>query len=78
MYSGNMELKVAATTLSALSHEGRLSVFRLLVEAGPGGLPAGEVAPMVERALPIVHATMIHFHAAAVRAVFAAARPPEE
>lgn len=55
-----------------VAHETQLLLTRL------SDLPAGEVAPMVERALPIVHATMIHFHAAAVRSVFAAARPPEE
>lgn len=30
--------------LGALGHEGRLLAFRLLVEAGPEGLPAGEIA----------------------------------
>jgi len=30
--------------LAALAHEGRLSVFRLLVKAGPDGLAAGEIA----------------------------------
>jgi ArsR family transcriptional regulator len=39
-----MELKSAATTLSALAHEGRLAVFRLLVEAGHDGMPAGDIA----------------------------------
>jgi DNA-binding transcriptional ArsR family regulator len=39
-----MELKVAASNLSALGHEGRLTIFRLLVQAGPSGLAAGEVA----------------------------------
>jgi DNA-binding transcriptional ArsR family regulator len=39
-----MEMKSAVTTLSALAHEGRLSTFRLLVQAGAGGLPAGEIA----------------------------------
>lgn len=39
-----MELKVAVATLAALAHEGRLSAFRLLVQAGHGGLPAGEIA----------------------------------
>jgi DNA-binding transcriptional ArsR family regulator len=34
----------AIAALSALAHAGRLEVFRLLVRAGPGGLPAGEVA----------------------------------
>jgi len=39
-----MELKAATTTLSALAHEGRLSIFRLLVQAGPWGVAAGEIA----------------------------------
>ena len=39
-----MELKSATDKLSALAHEGRLAVFRLLVEAGHDGLPAGEIA----------------------------------
>lgn len=39
-----MEGKVAVTALSALAHEGRLLVFRMLVKAGSNGLPAGEIA----------------------------------
>ena len=39
-----MELKTATVTLGALAHEGRLAAFRLLVQAGPEGLAAGEVA----------------------------------
>lgn len=39
-----MELLNALESLSALSHETRLWVFRLLVQAGPGGLPAGDIA----------------------------------
>ncbi|MFN3514419.1 MAG: ArsR/SmtB family transcription factor [Phenylobacterium sp.] len=39
-----MEIKLAATALSALAHEGRLSIFRLLVQAGGDGLSAGEIA----------------------------------
>jgi DNA-binding transcriptional ArsR family regulator len=34
----------AVEALSALAHEGRLSIFRLLVRAGRGGLAAGEIA----------------------------------
>ena len=33
--------------LAALAHEHRLAVFRLLVETGPGGLPAGEIGQRV-------------------------------
>lgn len=43
-----MELKTAATNLSALGHEGRLAIFRLLVQAGPQGLAAGEIARRLE------------------------------
>jgi ArsR family transcriptional regulator len=39
-----MQLPVAVEGLSALAHGGRLAVFRLLVRAGPEGLPAGEIA----------------------------------
>ena len=34
----------AVEALSALAHEHRLAVFRLLVRAGADGLPAGEIA----------------------------------
>lgn len=34
----------AIESLSALAHEGRLKVFRMLVTAGPDGLAAGEIA----------------------------------
>jgi DNA-binding transcriptional ArsR family regulator len=39
-----MEVNTALQALTALSHETRLWVFRLLVQAGPQGLPAGEIA----------------------------------
>lgn len=39
-----MELKIALETFDALSHETRLWVFRILVQAGPQGLTAGEIA----------------------------------
>ena len=39
-----MDLKAAADGLFALAHEGRLRVFRMLVQAGAEGLPAGEIA----------------------------------
>ena len=39
-----MERSLALDALSALSHETRLDVFRLLVQKGPTGLPAGEIA----------------------------------
>ena len=39
-----MELTDAVRRLSALAQDARLEVFRLLVKAGPEGLPAGEIA----------------------------------
>jgi ArsR family transcriptional regulator len=43
-----MELERAVQALSALAHETRLAVFRLLVREGPAGLPAGEVAARLQ------------------------------
>lgn len=39
-----METNEAAAALAALAHEGRLTLFRLLVRTGPAGLAAGEIA----------------------------------
>ncbi len=39
-----MDVIFALEALSALSHETRLWAFRLLVQAGPEGLPAGAIA----------------------------------
>ena len=38
-----MEIKDAVQTLAALAQETRLGIFRLLVEAGPSGMAAGEI-----------------------------------
>jgi ArsR family transcriptional regulator, arsenate/arsenite/antimonite-responsive transcriptional repressor len=38
-----MEKPGAIAALAALAHETRLDIFRLLVETGPGGLPAGHI-----------------------------------
>jgi DNA-binding transcriptional ArsR family regulator len=38
-----METSSALRALGALAHETRLGIFRLLVEHGPPGLPAGEI-----------------------------------
>lgn len=43
-----MELKDATRALSALGHATRLAIFRLLVEAGPEGMMAGEVADRLD------------------------------
>lgn len=38
-----MESQSAVAALSALAHEARLSIYRLLVEAGPDGLVVGHI-----------------------------------
>jgi DNA-binding transcriptional ArsR family regulator len=39
-----MDIMLAVDALEALAHETRLGVFRLLVNAGPDGLSAGDIA----------------------------------
>ena len=39
-----MKSTEVVTALAALAHEHRLTVYRMLVEAGPDGLPAGSIA----------------------------------
>jgi DNA-binding transcriptional ArsR family regulator len=39
-----MDMKSAVAALSALAHPARLSTFRMLVQAGPQGLSAGDIA----------------------------------
>jgi DNA-binding transcriptional ArsR family regulator len=39
-----MDTKDALAGLSALAHDGRLAVFRLLIKTGPKGLAAGDIA----------------------------------
>lgn len=50
------EIEIVAA-LSALAHEHRLRIFRLLVRALPSGLPAGEIANHVG-----ISATGMSFH----------------
>ena len=52
-----METTNAVRALAALAQETRLSIFRLLVEAGPTGLAAGEIAAGVG-----VSPTNLSFH----------------
>lgn len=39
-----MDSKHAVQALAALAHETRLAIYRMLVEQGPEGLPAGVIA----------------------------------
>ncbi|SOZ19187.1 putative transcriptional regulator, ArsR domain [Cupriavidus taiwanensis] len=52
-----METDDALTALAALAHSIRLAVFRLLVQAGPSGLPAGRIAEQME-----IPASSLSFH----------------
>jgi ArsR family transcriptional regulator, arsenate/arsenite/antimonite-responsive transcriptional repressor len=45
-----MKKPEAVTALAALAQDNRLDVFRLLVEAGPEGMPAGAVATALDLA----------------------------
>jgi ArsR family transcriptional regulator, arsenate/arsenite/antimonite-responsive transcriptional repressor len=63
-----MKSSDAVDALSALAQENRLDAFRLLVQAGPEGLPAGEIAERLKLAAPTLsfhlaqlrHAGLIH------------------
>lgn len=63
-----MDMARAVPALSALAHEGRLAVFRLLVKAGPEGMAAGDIARKLEIApntmsaqlLILANARLIH------------------
>lgn len=50
-----MQTTNVINALAALAHDSRLGIFRLLVEQGPEGLPAGEIA--ARRKLPNANAS---------------------
>ena len=52
-----MEIDAAVNALAALAQETRLSIFRLLVEAGPEGISAGRIGETLE-----VPAATLSFH----------------
>jgi ArsR family transcriptional regulator, arsenate/arsenite/antimonite-responsive transcriptional repressor len=43
-----MDRKQIVTALSAIAHDHRLAVYRMLVEHGPDGLPAGTIAERLD------------------------------
>ena len=45
-----MEILSAVAALAALAHDTRLAIFRLLVEQGPEGMPAGAIAEQLGQA----------------------------
>ncbi len=56
-YTRNMESFEAVAALAALAQDSRLEIFRRLVQAGPAGLPAGEIAAQLG-----VPANTLSFH----------------
>ena len=56
-----VEDKDAVARLSALAHPARLKAFRLLVAAGPSGVPSGEIAEALQ-----VPPTAMSFHLSAL------------
>jgi DNA-binding transcriptional ArsR family regulator len=67
-----METLTAAELLAALGHETRLSIYRLLVQAGPRGLHAGAIGESL--GLP---APTLSFHLAHLSRVGLASRHQE-
>ena len=51
----------AVVALAALAQDNRLDVFRLLVQAGPEGMPAGSVAEALGLAPKLVRCGMENF-----------------
>lgn len=65
-----MDQSTAVEALSALAQEARLTVFRLLVKAGPNGMTAGDIAT----AVGLAPSTMSHHLGGLERAGLARSR----
>ena len=63
-YSRYMDINTALDGFEALSQETRLSALRLLVRAGPEGLPAGEIAEALDCRQNTMSAHLKILHAA--------------
>ena len=79
-----MESSEAVDALSALAQESRLSIYRLLVEAGPEGLSAGRIGEALELPPATLSFHLAHLTRAGLaqsrqegRFVFYSARFPE-
>ena len=48
VYCSGMDSNLVVRALSALAHESRLAIFRLLVVAGPDGMAAGDIAQKLD------------------------------
>lgn len=61
-----MDISTAVDALEALAHETRLSVFRLLVQAGPDGLSAGAIAERLEARQNTMSSHLAKLHRAGI------------
>jgi DNA-binding transcriptional ArsR family regulator len=52
-----MDIKTAVLQLSSIAQEARLEIFRLLVQAGANGLPAGKIGETLK-----IPASTLSFH----------------
>jgi ArsR family transcriptional regulator, arsenate/arsenite/antimonite-responsive transcriptional repressor len=59
-----MDMKTAVSALTALAQETRLSIFRLLVEAGAEGVAAGRIAEQLDVAAPTLSFHLKELHRA--------------
>ncbi len=63
-----MKKATAIAALASLAQESRLDIFRLLVQRGPDGLPAGEIADRLRLPSPTLSFHLHHLrHAGLVR-----------
>ena len=62
--SNPIETPAALAALSALAHEHRLAVFRLLVQAGPDGMAAGSIAEALGLPASSMSFHLAHLHRA--------------
>jgi DNA-binding transcriptional ArsR family regulator len=75
-----MEKTNAIAALAALAQETRLAIYRLLVQAGPEGMPAGQIAERLELASATLsfhlnqlrHAGLVTFRRASRSLIYAA------
>lgn len=65
-YSRYMDINSAVNALEALAHETRLSVFRLLVQAGPTGLTAGSIADRLDARQNTMSSHLAKLHRAGI------------
>jgi ArsR family transcriptional regulator, arsenate/arsenite/antimonite-responsive transcriptional repressor len=58
-----MKRSAVIGALGALAHETRLDIFRLLVQRGPEGMPAGEIGARLEQPSPTMsfHLNQLRF-----------------